>query len=196
MYNPYDHYFKKAKKEGFKARSIFKLEEINNKFKLINKQTIQVMDIWASPGSWLQYLAKEIRNTNRKIIWLDLNPIDFSTFGIYTYEQDATDTEAVEKILASNNINKLDLIVSDMAPNTLGIKDIDAIRSLDLIESTFPIYKKFLKEDGKFVIKIFMGPGFEEFLKKMKDIYGWKNIKTFKPKSTRKQSKEIYIIKI
>ena len=196
MYNPYDHYFKKAKKEWFKARSIFKLEEIDNKFNLLDKKTIQVLDIWASPGSWLQYLAKEIKNTNRKIIWIDLNPIDFNTFGVFAYEQDATDVEAVEKILESHHIKKLDLIVSDMAPNTIWVKDIDAIRSLGLIESTFPLYEKFLKEDGKFVIKIFMGPWFEEFLKKMKDIYGGKRIKTFKPQSVRKQSKEIYIIKV
>jgi len=196
MYNPYDHYFKKAKKEWFKARSVFKLEEIDTKFNLIDKKTIQVLDIWASPGSWLQYLTMEIKNTNRKIIWLDLNPIDFNSFGLFTYEQDATDVEAVEKILESNHIRKLDLIVSDMAPNTIGVKDIDAIRSLDLIERTFPLYEKFLKEEGRFVIKIFMGPGFEEFLKKMKDIYGGKRIKTFKPKSVRKHSKEIYIIKV
>lgn len=196
MYNPYDHYFKKAKKEWFKARSVFKLEEIDKKFNLLDKQTIQVMDIWACPGSWLQYLAKEIRNTNRKIIWLDLNPIDFSTFGLFTYEQDATDMKAVEKILESHHIKKLDLIVSDMAPNTMGVKDIDAIRSLGLIEATFPLYEKFLKEDGKFVIKIFMGPGFEEFLRELKQKYGGKKIKTFKPQSVRKQSKEIYIIKV
>jgi 23S rRNA (uridine2552-2'-O)-methyltransferase len=196
MFNPQDFYFKKAKKEGYKARSIFKLEEIDKKFHFFDKRkTVNVLDIGCAPGSWLQYVSK-VTNRNSKVIWLDLKEVKLGDSKVKTYVQDATDFEKVSQILKENGINKLDIITSDMAPNTIGFKDIDAIRSLELIKSTLPLYEKFLKENGKFVIKIFMWPWFDEFIKSLKDKYWWKNIKTFKPESVRKISKEIYVIKI
>jgi 23S rRNA (uridine2552-2'-O)-methyltransferase len=87
---------------------------------------------------------------------LDLKEVKLGDSKVKTYVQDATDFEKVSQILKENGINKLDIITSDMAPNTIGFKDIDAIRSLELIKSTLPLYEKFLKENGKFVIKIFM----------------------------------------
>ena len=196
MFNPQDFYFKKAKKEGYKARSVFKLEEINKKFQLFTrKSNLNVLDIWCAPWSWVQYLSKVLSDRS-KIIGLDLKKAELKEKNVFCYEQDATKLDEVEKILQKHNIDKLDLITSDMAPNTIGFKDIDSIRSLELVKSTLPLYDKFLKENGKFVIKIFMGPGFDEFIKEMKNKYWWKNIKTFKPEAVRKISKEIYVIKI
>ena len=83
-----------------------------------------------------------------------------------------------------------------MAPNTMGVKDVDAMRLFELLEYVKPILKNLLKPDGKFVIKVFMGPGFEEFVKEMKDMFGGQQIKTLKPDACRKESKEIYVIKI
>jgi 23S rRNA (uridine2552-2'-O)-methyltransferase len=83
-----------------------------------------------------------------------------------------------------------------MAPNTIGVKDVDAIRLFELLEYVKPILKNLLKPEGKFVIKVFMGPGFEEFVKEMKTTFGGKHIKTLKPDACRKESKEIYVIKI
>ena len=83
-----------------------------------------------------------------------------------------------------------------MAPNTIGLKDIDAIRLFDLLEQSLRIYQEYLNPEGKFAIKVFMGPGFEEFIKNMKKIFGGKSIKAFKPKASRKESKEIYIVKV
>ncbi len=196
MFDPQDFYFKKAKKEWYKARSIFKLEEIDKKFKLFHKkEKLNILDIGCAPGSWVQYLDK-ITASKSKIIWLDLKATQLNLKKTHCYVQDATDIEKVKDILKTHNIEKLDVITSDMAPNTIWFKDIDSIRSLELIKSTLPLYDTFLKENWKFVIKIFMGPWFDQFIFELKKKYGWKKIKTFKPDSVRKISKEIYIIKI
>lgn len=196
MFDPQDFYFKKAKKEWYKARSIFKLEEIDKKFKLFHKkEKLNILDIGCAPGSWVQYLDK-ITASKSKIIWLDLKATQLNLKKTHCYVQDATDIEKVKNILKTHNIEKLDIITSDMAPNTIWFKDIDSIRSLELIKSTLPLYDTFLKENWKFVIKIFMGPWFDQFIFELKKKYGWKKIKTFKPDSVRKISKEIYIIKI
>ncbi len=199
MYDPYDFYFKKAKKEWFKARSVFKLEEIDQKFKIFSKDTKKILDIWCAPGSWMQYAVSRCQKNNVRwyqVIWLDLKEVDLNMPWVHHYAQDVTDIQAVEKIFAENNISKFDLIQSDMAPNTIWFKDIDAIRSIGLLESTLRVYKTMLSPTGKFVIKIFMWPWFDEFLQDLKKHFWWKNIKTFKPKSCRKESKETYIIKI
>lgn len=195
MFNPKDFYFKKAKKQGYKARSIFKLEDIDVKFKIFDKKNISVLDIGCSPWSWLQYISK-VAWKNSNIIWVDLKKTSLNLKNVSTYIQDATRLDDMKKILSSHNIDKLDIITSDMAPNTTWFKDIDAIRSLELVKSTLPIYKEFLKKDWKFVIKIFMGPWFDDFIKDLKNFYGWKSIKTFKPDAVRKSSKEIYVVKI
>ncbi len=196
MFDPQDFYFKKAKKQGYKARSIFKLEEIDNKFKIFwKKRTNKILDIGCSPWSWLQYLDKVSWN-NSKIIWVDIKQTILNLPNVTTYVQDATDLNKMDEILSSHNIKELDIITSDMAPDTMWFKDIDAIRSLELVKTTFPIYEKFLKKDWVFIIKIFMGPWFDEFIKNLRNIYWWKSIKTFKPQSVRKASKEIYVIKV
>ena len=195
MFNPQDFYFKKAKKEGYKARSVFKLEEIDKKYKFFPKnKPVNVLDIGCAPGSWIQYIDK-VSHTKSKIIWVDLKPTQLNLPKVKTYIQDATDLEKIEKILQENQIEKLDIITSDMAPNTIWVKDIDAIRSIQLVKSTLGIYDKFLKPDGKFIIKVFMWPWFDELVKEIKQKYWAKNIKTFKPQAVRKISKEIYIIK-
>jgi len=197
--NVQDYYFKQAKKEWYKARSAFKLEEIQNKFHLFDKKTKKVLDIGCAPGSRIQYAVGFMKKNNisdYKILGIDIQDVNLNLPGVKTYKADIQDVEHIKKILAENNIEQVDIIQSDMAPNTIGLKDIDAIRLFELLEYVKPIIKTFLKPDGKFVIKLFMGPGFEEFIKYMKDAFGGKNIKTLKPKSTRKESKEIYIIKI
>ena len=198
MYNPYDFYFKKAKQEGYKARSAFKLEEIQEKFFLIKKTTKYVLDIGCAPWSWLQYTIgqlKKFRVENYQVIGLDLKPVELHFPGLFTYVQDISQKEQVRALLQRHQISKFDLIQSDMAPNTIGLKDIDAMRAIDLLEQTYWIYDEFFSDTGVFVIKVFMGPGFEEFVLKLKKRFWGKNIKVFKPISCRSQSKETYIIK-
>lgn len=199
MYNPYDFYFKKAKKEWYKARSAFKLEEIQEKFFLIRKTTKRVLDIGCAPGSWLQYTISQLKKLQVKdyqVLGFDLKPVDLHLPGLHTYVQDVTQVEEVKAILAEHQLSKFDFIQSDMAPNTIGLKDIDAMRAIDLLEQTYWLYDQLLDEKGSFVIKVFMGPGFDEFVAKMKKRFGGKNIKVFKPISCRSQSKETYVIKL
>ena len=131
-----------------------------------------------------------------KILGVDIQDVNLNLPGVKTYKADIQDVNHIKSILAENNIEKVDLIQSDMAPNTIGVKDVDAMRLFELLEYVKPILKTLLKPEGKFVIKVFMGPGFEEFVKEMKDIFGGKHIKTLKPDACRKESKEIYVIKI
>lgn len=199
MYNPYDFYFKKAKKEWYKARSAFKLEEIQEKFFLIRKTTKRVLDIGCAPGSWLQYTISQLKKLQVKdyqVLGFDLKPVDLHLPGLTTYVQDVTQVKEVKAILAEHQLSKFDFIQSDMAPNTIGLKDIDAMRAIDLLEQTYWLYDQLLDEKGSFVIKVFMGPGFDEFVAKMKKRFGGKNIKVFKPISCRSQSKETYVIKL
>lgn len=193
-----DHYFKQAKKEWYKARSAFKLEEIQNKFHLFDKQTKIIMDIGCAPGSRIQY-AVNFMNKNKitdyKILGIDIQDANLNLPGVTTYKADIQDVDRIQEILAENHIEKVDLIQSDMAPNTMGVRDVDAMRLFELLEYVKPIIKNLLKPEGKFVIKLFMGPGFEQFIKEMKDTFGGKHIKTLKPDACRKESKEIYIVK-
>lgn len=237
IYNPYDYYFNKAKQEWYKARSAFKLEEMQNKFKLIDKNTKTILDIGCAPWSWMQYsytLLNKFNVKDFKIIWFDIQDSTVNLPNVYTYVQDVTDVEKIDKILKSHNIvpyghsewNKesikhkldsstliqsvsewqfgvhwkwqggVDFIQSDMAPNTVWHKSVDAIRSIWLLEETLRIYKKYLKPDWKFAIKAFMWPGFEEFVAELKKEFWSKNIKIFKPKACRSISKETYVLKI
>lgn len=198
MFNPYDYYFKEAKKQWFKARSAFKIQEIDKKYNIFTKDTKNILDIWCAPWSWVQYAYKRVNDLklkNYKIIWFDLKPVTLSLDGVHCYEQDATELDVVNDILQEHWINKFDIIMSDMAPNTIGLKEVDAIRSIMLLEQTLPIYEEFLASNWKIVIKIFMWPWFEEFVKAVKSKFGWKNIKIFKPQASRRESKETYLIR-
>lgn len=221
MYNPFDHYFTKAKKQGYKARSAFKLEAINEKFRIFDKNVHTVIDIGCAPWSRLQYAAKELQkkaeslkqhNINSGlprrrsapprndedylIIGFDIKEVKISLPHVSTYKQDITDRVGVQQILDSHHIKQVDCIISDMAPNTIWLKDIDAIRAFDLLEQSLWMYETLLKPTGKFVTKVFMWPGFDQYVKRMKDVFGGKNIKIYKPEASRTQSKETYVIKI
>jgi len=193
-----DPYTNKARNKKLVARSYFKLEEIDKKFELFTPETKKILDIWCAPWSWLQYCSQKVEELNVQdptIIWFDLKRVIITLPNTHPYQQDITDREWVSKALENHAIESLDIIVSDMAPDTIGMKDIDALRSVGLIEKTLWIYEKFLVDWGKFAIKVFMWPGFEELVRDLKDMYGNANIQVFKPKSCRKASKETYIVK-
>ena len=199
MYNPYDFYFKKAKKDWYKARSAFKLEEIQDKFSLISPSTKNVLDIGCAPGSWIQYTIaqlKKLKVHDYQLIVFDLKKVELNLPGLTTYMQDVTEIDKVKEILHKHQIFSFDFIQSDVAPNTIGLKDIDAMRSIDLLEQTYRMYDQLLAPTGAFAIKVFMGPGFDEFVAKIKKRFWAKNIKLFKPNSCRANSKETYVIKL
>ena len=119
-----DHYFNKAKKEGYKARSAFKLEEIQHKFHLFGKEIKNILDIGCAPGSRIQYAVGQMKKnkiSDYKIIGLDIKDVNLNIPGVKTYNADITDEENIKRILKENKIEKLDLVQSDMAPNTIGL---------------------------------------------------------------------------
>ena len=189
-----DTHTRKARKEGFLARSVYKLEELDEKFRLFDETVNTVLDIWCAPGSWLQYVSSKLQNG--QAIGLDIKEVKLNLPYVTTYQQDITDRTWVQNILEQHQIEKFDLIISDMAPDTIWTSDIDAIRSIGLIEKSLWLYEDHLKEWGKFAIKIFMWPWFEEFVRDCKEKRWGKNIRVFKPKSCRKKSKETYVVKI
>lgn len=191
-----DRYNKTAKAHAFVARSIYKLEEIDTKYNLIDKHCKKVLDIGCSPGSRLQYVHKKVgMNKWFQGIWLDIQQVKVNLPGISTFVVDATEHEPCEQIMKDNQIEKFDVILSDLAPNTIGFKDIDAMRCIGVLEWTLWLYEHYLKEGGKFAMKIFMGPGFDEFVNNCKKTRWATNIKIMKPKACRDMSKEIYIVK-
>ena len=199
MFKPQDHYFKRAKDDWFVARSIYKLQEIDEKFRIFDVHSQHILDIWCAPWSRLQYAQQQQAKYTIKdnlILWLDLKKVLFSAKWLHTYACDIQDTELVQWIFTNHWIKKFDVIISDMAPNTVGIRNIDAIRSIWLLEKTLWIYEQRLAKNWKFVIKIFMWPWFDEFVSDLKKVYWPSHIRVFKPKACRAESKETYIVKI
>lgn len=190
-YNPKDHYFKKAKKENYVARSIYKLEEIDQKFKVFKKNDI-VLDLGASPGSWSQYAIQKAGEFG-KVIGIDISPVSFKNAKYIFYQQDIYQMNWQE-ILEVNQVSSFNVVLSDMAPKTTGIKFTDQARSLDLCFKALEISKLHLKSEGSFVCKLFHGNDFKILVAELKKIF--KQVEALKPDSTRKMSKEIFLIGI
>lgn len=189
-YNPRDHYFKKAKDQNFAARSVFKLEEIDQKFKII-KPKQKILDLGASPGSWSQYCSKKIGPEGR-ILGVDLKPVTAKLPNAVFIQADLRDLN-LENIFKENGfVPPFDVVISDMAPNTTGIRSTDQARSFDLCELALNISKQFLKKDGHFVCKLFHSDDFSQLRNMIKDDF--EKFDAIKPDSTRKISKEIFLI--
>ena len=182
-----DTYVRQSKVDGYRARSAYKLIEINEKFKIF-KGGMYVLDIGAAPGSWSQYVSKIIKN--RKIISVDLKKMEkientIQIIGDFTTQETQDDIK--------NYLDKgFDVVMSDMAVNTTGIKNIDSIQTGELCKEAMIFSKDVIKNNGFFISKIFMGSTFNEIVALGKNIF--KEVKVFKPKSSRKDSKESFII--
>ena len=183
-----DHYTRQAKKERFPARSVFKLEEIQKKYNIIKKGN-NVLDLGCAPGSWLLYSAKLTGNTGR-VVGIDLVPITVNTaphVKVYTGDILLMDDDFFKSLGTDFNV-----VISDMAPSTTGSKFVDSTRSFNLCQSALSIAQMTLSTNGSFVCKIFQGEDFNTFIDSMRSVF--KKHKIFKPKSSRKASKEIYVI--
>lgn len=182
-----DHYTRKAQKERFPARSVYKLKEIQKKYHLI-KRDDRVLDLGCAPGSWLLYAA-EVAGPRGHVVGVDLKPVTVRLpQHVAVYTGDMRD-------MAGSGIpddSRFDVILSDMAPATTGNKHADAARSFDLCQAAMQVVQERLAVGGCFVCKIFQGPDFKSFTDDVKTAF--KHIKIFKPQSSRKASKEIYII--
>lgn len=185
-----DHYFKKAKKENFLARSVFKLEEIDQKYKIINKGD-HVLDLGYHPGSWTQYASKKVSSAG-SVTGIDIRPLNdklMALGNVNVFEKDINDVKDLEELGVQE---KFDVVISDMAPNTTGIKSVDQARSLQLVEMVFYHLPQFLKEGGNFVIKVFDSHEAQQYLKEQRSHFQKYNF--LKPKSTRSVSKEFFVI--
>ena len=182
-----DIYVRQSKVDGYRARSVYKLIEIDEKFKVF-KSGISIIDIGAAPGSWSQYVSKVVKNGT--IISVDLKKME-EIKNTYQIEGDFTELETQEKIRKKINF-PVNVVMSDMAVNTTGIKDIDAIQTGELCKEAMIFSKDILSKEGLFISKIFMGRSFNEIVALGKEFF--KEVKVFKPKSSRKDSKESFII--
>ena len=182
-----DIYVKQSKLEGYRSRAVYKLKEINEKFKIL-KNGISVLDLGAAPGSWSQFISKNFKNS--KIVSIDLNEME-KIENIYQIKGDFTD-ELQQKKIYNYFGGKIDSIVSDMAVNTTGNKNLDAIVTGELTIEALNFSTNTLKKQGNFVSKIFMGSSFNEIVQNAK--INFKEVHIFKPPASRKDSKESFII--
>ena len=182
-----DIYVRQSQVDGYRARSAYKLIEIDEKFKIF-KNGISVIDLGASPGSWSQYISRTVKSG--RLVSIDLKGME-EIENTIQIKGDFTDLESQEKIKALFK-SKVDVVVYDMAVNTTGIKDIDAIYTGELAMEAMNFSKEMLVKEGRFVSKIFLGSSFNEIVALGKKLF--KEVKVFKPKSSRKESKESFII--
>ncbi len=185
-----DHYFKKAKKDEFVARSVYKLEEIDQRFKIINIGD-NIVDLGYHPGSWIQYTSQKIGDDGR-LVGIDIRPLNKQLChlkNVHLYEMDIFDVKSTQDLGVDD---KFDVVLSDMAPNTTGIRSVDQDRSLNLVEMVFFLYPLFLKKGGNSVVKVFDGHQAQEFLKNNRKKFD--SFHFLKPKSTRSVSKEFFVV--
>ena len=182
-----DTYVRQSKVDGYRARSVYKLIEIDEKFKIF-KDKMHVIDVGAAPGSWSQYASKVINKG--RIISVDLKKME-EIKNTIQIQGDFMKQDIQREIKSHLNKNS-DVVMSDMAINTTGIKDIDSIQTGELCKEAMIFSKEILSKKGFFISKIFIGSTFNEIVALGKNIF--KEVRVFKPKSSRKDSKESFII--
>ncbi|AUN96620.1 RlmE family RNA methyltransferase [Bacteriovorax stolpii] len=185
-----DHYFHKAKKDNFLARSVYKLEEIDERFKILKKND-QVIDFGYHPGSWVQYTSEKV-GVNGLVIGADVRDINKKLLGVPNVRLFQRDILTIETMQELGVSDQFDVVLSDMAPNTTGIMSVDQARSLNLVEMVFFLMPKFLKPGGNTVIKVFESNDAQVFLKEQKKLFS--EFHYLRPKSTRSVSKEYFVI--
>lgn len=202
MPHPYtkeNYWTKKAKKEGYRARSVYKFQEIDEKYHLLHPG-MKVLDVGAAPGSWLQYISKKIaynaedsaKGDGGFVLGLDTLEIKPVAKNVITCICDIMQSAEVERCIREVRWEKVDLIVSDVMPNTTGIKIVDRQKSIELSNRVFEIAKTYLKPGGYLVMKIFEGEGFAGFLKNLGAYFS--GVKIVKPQASRGSSREMYVV--
>lgn len=184
-----DYYVQQAKKEGYRARSAYKLLEINEKDKLIYPGMF-LADLGAAPGSWAQ-VANKLVGEKGKVIALDILPME-PLDGVTFIQGDFREQRVLDLFVASFNNWPLDLVISDMAPNISGMGIVDQVRSFALAELALDFAANYLKPQGDFLVKVFQGSDFQAYLQMMRQHF--KSVLTRKPKASRDRSQEIYLV--
>ncbi len=179
-----DYYTRKSREEGYYARSVYKIKELNKKYKLI-KQGDKVLDIGCSPGGWVQ-AALEVVGKKGYVVGIDLERVKVKAENFRFIQGDVYDNKIPD------DIGVVDVVLSDIAPKTSGVKELDQERSYDLAKQALKISKKKLKKGGNFLCKIFQGKEYIRFIKEVEKEF--KFVRTAKPEASKKGSKEMYVI--
>lgn len=189
-YKPKDHFFRKAKQEGFRARSAFKMEEIARRFALVRRGDT-VLDLGAAPGGFLQVLSREVGDKGR-VLGVDIvsiRPMGLPNVQTFVHDVLADD---FEEALRTFSAGPFDLVASDLAPKTTGIKDTDEARSHRLAEKALVLSRDFGRAGSTFVAKVFMGRNFEDFRGEVRKSFS--EVKIVRPEATRGASMEVYVL--
>jgi len=184
-----DEYVKKAQKLGLRSRAVFKIEEINNKDKLI-KQGMKVVDLGAAPGGWSEYAVKAVGESGQ-VIACDILAMD-PIVGVDFLQGDFREEAVLDALLTRIGGKNIDVVMSDMAANMTGNETADSARSMYLVELALEMCHQVLKANGSFVVKVFQGDGFDNFVKEARKVF--KTVKTRKPDSSRARSREVYLV--
>lgn len=198
-YDRHDTYYRRAKQEGWLARSVYKLEELDDDFKLIRPGD-NVLDLGAAPGSWLQYAERRVHEKGGRLVGIDLLPVRLS-FGphVKVIQGDVFRADVRELLPPGVEVSEdepmprpFDVVLSDMAPNTTGVRAVDQARSMALAERALEVALRVLRPGGRFCVKVFEGADFPEYLEALKR--GFTTVKVRRPKGTRAGSIETYVV--
>ena len=184
-----DEFVKRAKAEGWRSRAVFKLAEIQERERLL-RPGIRCVDLGAAPGGWSQYAARIVGGSSR-IVATDILPMD-AISGVEFVQGDFREESVLEQVLAAVGSERVDLVLSDMAPNMAGIDAVDQPRSMYLAELALEFADRVLTPGGDALIKLFQGAGFDEIVREARRRYG--RVVTKKPKASRTRSPEIYLL--
>ena len=184
-----DKYVKEANKRGLRSRAYFKIEELQKRDKLM-KSGDTVVDLGAAPGGWCQYVVNELGD-NGTIVACDILPMD-SMAGVDFLQGDFREESVLNALLDRIGGKNVDLVMSDMSPNLSGNDTVDQATSMYLVELALDMCHQVLKQNGKFVVKVFQGEGFDQFMADVKSAF--KVVKIRKPESSRARSREVYLV--
>ena len=184
-----DPYVKAARAAGYRSRAVYKLEEVQRTDRLL-KPGMSVVDLGAAPGGWSQYCAR-LLNGKGRIVALDILPMD-AIKGVEFIQGDFGSDEVFESLMALLGTDKVDLVLSDIAPNMSGMADVDHLRAMHLVELTLDFAERSLKPGGDYLVKVFQGRDFQPFMQRLRTLFG--TVKTRKPKASRARSPELYVL--
>jgi len=184
-----DEYVKKAQKEGYRSRAVYKLLEIIEKSQIINKGD-KVLDLGAAPGGWSQVAAKIVGKSGQ-VIASDILSIE-KISGVNFLQGDFTEQSVYDELIALTKGSLIDIVLSDMAPNMSGQLSVDQPKSIYLAELAIDLAVKTLSKNGHFIVKVFQGDGFDDYVKNARKVF--KKVSIIKPKASRPRSKEVYLL--
>jgi len=184
-----DPYVQQARREGWRSRAVYKLQQIDRKERLL-KPGMVCVDLGAAPGSWSQYVTETLKGRAR-VVAIDLLPMD-ALPGVEFLQGDFTDDAVHESLRALLGDNLVDLVMSDMAPNISGNRAIDQPRAMYLAELALEFCREVLRPGGDFVCKLFQGEGFDAYVVAARKAFG--SVKVMKPKASRAASREVYLV--